>query len=40
MSGKTLHIINAVSWSFARCSANLLTLANGGLFCRYADPSS
>ena len=40
MSGKTMHFINAVGCSFVRCLANLLTLAIGSLFCRYADPSS
>ena len=40
MSGKTVHVINAVGCSFARCLANLFTLAIGGLFCRCAYPSS
>ena len=40
MSGKTMHVINAVSCSFAHYLANLFALAIGGLFCRCADPSS
>jgi hypothetical protein len=41
MSGKIMHVINAVSWSFERCLVYLfLSLAIGGLFCGRADPSS
>jgi hypothetical protein len=40
MSGKTMHVINAVGCSFARCLASLFTLAIGGLFCKCTGPSS
>jgi len=40
MSGKTVHVINVVSWSFARCLANLFSLAIGDLISRRLSPSS